>query len=68
MRFAYAGTAPFAELVLTRLAEAGRVPVALVRRRMAERFGERPDRGTLANLAAEVGAVLRGDVIERKRA
>jgi methionyl-tRNA formyltransferase len=30
MRFAYAGTAPFAELVLTGLAEAGRTPVALV--------------------------------------
>jgi methionyl-tRNA formyltransferase len=30
MRFAYAGTAPFAELVLTGLAEVGRTPVALV--------------------------------------
>ena len=30
MRFAYAGTAPFAELVLAGLAEAGRAPVALV--------------------------------------
>ena len=30
MRFAYAGTAPFAELVLTGLAEAGRTPVVLV--------------------------------------
>jgi methionyl-tRNA formyltransferase len=30
MRFAYAGTAPFAELVLTGLVEAGRTPVALV--------------------------------------
>jgi methionyl-tRNA formyltransferase len=30
MRFAYAGTAPFAELVLHGLVQAGRVPVALV--------------------------------------
>ncbi len=30
MRFAYAGTAPFAELVLSGLAEAGRTPVVLV--------------------------------------
>jgi len=30
MRFAYAGTAPFAELVLAGLAEKGRTPVALV--------------------------------------
>jgi methionyl-tRNA formyltransferase len=30
MRFAYAGTAPFAELVLRGLSEAGRVPAALV--------------------------------------
>jgi hypothetical protein len=42
----------------------GRVPVALVRRRMAERFGDRPGRGPLARLAEKVGAVLRGDVVE----
>jgi hypothetical protein len=44
------------------------VPVALARRRMAERFGDRLNRWTLAALAEQVGAELRGDVIVRKRA
>lgn len=55
MRFAYAGTAPFAELVLTGLAQAGRAPVLLVTNpdRPRGRHGT-PQPPRIARLAAEL--------------
>ena len=56
MRFAYAGTAPFAELVLQGLTEAGRVPAALVTNpdRPRGRHGT-PQPPRIKELAAELG-------------
>jgi len=56
MRFAYAGTAPFAELVLQGLAEAGRVPAVLVTNpdRPRGRHGT-PQSPHIKGLAAELG-------------
>ena len=56
MRFAYAGTAPFAELVLGGLSEAGRVPAALVTNpdRPRGRHGT-PQPPRIRTLAEELG-------------
>lgn len=56
MRFAYAGTAPFAELVLRGLCEAGRTPVALVTNpdRPRGRHGT-PQPPRIKTVAAELG-------------
>jgi methionyl-tRNA formyltransferase len=56
MRFAYAGTAPFAELVLQGLAETGRVPAALITNpdRPRGRHGT-PQPPRIKGLGAELG-------------